>query len=198
MKDHQKPKPSDKVKRNRHPTEDKPHVRQVKASDKVRTGRKSRSGKSPARTRRPPKEARSSVSFGNVQVREFERIVGDNPGMSDYGPPLGIGWRYYDSGVKLPVESFKMTHGPVFSPYRRNQLLPLQGETRRIILENYFDVSRKEIRAAMREVARTKQQRSESMEAEDKFVDKVQGVFQSAKKHMRRQLGPSPPRTRRR
>lgn len=34
-----------------------------------------------------------NVSYGNVKVREYERIIGDNPGVSS-GAPIGIGWTY--------------------------------------------------------------------------------------------------------
>ena len=41
------------------------------------------------------------VTFDCIQVREYERIVGDNPSVSDYsGPPLSIGWRYIEYSTK--------------------------------------------------------------------------------------------------
>lgn len=51
------------------------------------------------------------VCFGNVNVREYERTVGDNPAVSS-GVPIGLGWHYstyldvdvdiYESSVRKP------------------------------------------------------------------------------------------------
>ena len=47
----------------------------------------------------------SSVSFGLVEVREYERIAGDHP-ETTYGVPLGIGWAFKD---KIPVSVDKLS-----------------------------------------------------------------------------------------
>ena len=125
----------------------------------------------------------SCVSFGTVQVREYERIVGDHPCVSDEGPPLSLGWGYYDDGIETPIDDFEMTHGPY--PYKQRGFQPLNGEARRIILQTFFDVSRSEIREAQKEVARTKKQRNESLQSRGKYGCRIQGVFQSAARCMK-------------
>jgi hypothetical protein len=45
------------------------------------------------------------VSFSNVSVREYSRVVGDNPCVCS-GPPLAIGWKYNKRG-KTDIDSFE-------------------------------------------------------------------------------------------
>ena len=118
------------------------------------TGLKSRGSK---RSRNSPNK---SVSFGVVQVREYERVVGDHPGVSDSGPALSLGWRYEENEVEVSVDSYERIHGS----RKSNPIKPLKGTTRRIVLEVYFHVPKSEIYAAQREVAGTKQQRKETLD----------------------------------
>lgn len=55
------------------------------------------------------KEEKKSVKFGNVNVRTYETIIGDNPACSS-GPSLGIGWRYDPNHVNLPVDTYESSH----------------------------------------------------------------------------------------
>ena len=126
----------------------------------------------------------SSVSFGVVQVREFERIVGDHPCVSDQGPPLSLGWGYYDDGVETPVDSFEMTHGPY--PFKQKDFQPLNAEVRRIILQHFFDVSCTEIYEAQKEVERTRKQRSNTLQQRGTYGGKIQDVFQLTTQRLRR------------
>ena len=58
-----------------------------------------------------PSRRDTKVAFSTVEVRQYERILGDNPGVSS-GPPLSIGWNYYeDSTICLPVDEFEYYHG---------------------------------------------------------------------------------------
>ena len=56
-------------------------------------------------------EGKKRVDFDNVTVREYKRVIGDNPAVSS-GVPIGLGWEYstyldldvdiYESSVRKP------------------------------------------------------------------------------------------------
>uniref|UniRef100_A0A7S0KZV2 Uncharacterized protein n=1 Tax=Asterionellopsis glacialis TaxID=33640 RepID=A0A7S0KZV2_9STRA len=48
-----------------------------------------------ASTSPPSKPMKRNISFQNIEVREYERAVGDHPCVSS-GPPLTIGWKHTD------------------------------------------------------------------------------------------------------
>ena len=102
---------------------------------------------------------------------KYESMIGDHPCVSDHGPPLGLGWGYYDDGVLAPVDTFEMTHGPY--PFKHKKITPLASETRRIILTHFFDVSPSEIRKAQAAVARTKKQRLQSLENRSTRLERI-------------------------
>ena len=70
------------------------------------------------------------VCFGNVNVREYERCVGDNPAVSS-GVPIGLGWNYstyldvdvdiYESSVRKPGPRTRKDF--VLTPQDRLQIL---------------------------------------------------------------------------
>eukprot|EP00980_Cylindrotheca_fusiformis_P012946 scaffold3236_cov66-Cylindrotheca_fusiformis.AAC.12 len=111
----------------------------------------------------------SSVCFSDVHVREYERIAGDHPDVSDphRGPPLSLGWKYCECEV-MPLDSFEEKRQP-----RRNQVLePMNGEMRKNILRYGFQVSENECNLTMKEAKRSKKQR-EKTNSKGKYGDRI-------------------------
>lgn len=53
----------------------------------------------------------SVVSFSSVEVRQYERILGDNPACST-GPPLTIGWKFDEAKtINMSVDDYEYDHG---------------------------------------------------------------------------------------
>jgi hypothetical protein len=96
----------------------------------------------------PPSPNRTKVSFSTVEVRHYERILGDNPGVSS-GPPLSIGWNYYDDKtIRVSVDEYEYYQSRcqdesdmVLSRYERENILEALGysekEVARAIRQNY-------------------------------------------------------------
>jgi hypothetical protein len=94
---------------------------------------------------------RRAVSFGNVQVREFDRIAGDHPLVSE-GPSLALGWGFVDNKC-TPLNQYESTRE------LSSVLSPLNLETRRFILTFVFDISSEEIKRSEKIAAQTQAQR---------------------------------------
>ena len=82
---------------------------------------------------------RRSVRFGSVQVREYDRIVGDHPEVK-VGPPIGIGWEYMEL-EPLNMEEYEAQH-------QRRFVRRLSSITRKNMLLNGFGIPEEEIRQA--------------------------------------------------
>jgi hypothetical protein len=94
-----------------------------------------------------------SVTFGCISIREFERIVGDHPDVSDLGPPLAIGWGYCEND-DVTVDDYECQRDG-----QRCKLEPLEGTVRRNILQYGFQVAKEDINDSIREVYRAQKQR---------------------------------------
>lgn len=80
------------------------------------------------------KEVDRQVVFDSIEIREYERIVGDNPSCTR-GPPISIGWsyyvlqrcdiEYYENSVRPPPRSKKEFH---LAADRRTQLLMIEWQ----------------------------------------------------------------------
>jgi hypothetical protein len=121
-------------------------------------------------------EERRQVQFSFVQVREYERIIGDHPDVR-VGPPLSLGWKY-EERQPMPLDRYELSHVSKGN-YR------LSSITRKNVLLNVFGISEEEIRAAEKEVQRIKAQRTESAR-QGKGGEKREAVVQSAKRKLRR------------
>ena len=123
----------------------------------------------------------SVVSFGDIQVREFERIAGDHPDVSDLaGPPLSIGWGFLEKD-SVPVDDYEMRRQRCDS----KDLQPLDGKTRRKILEEGFAVPAEEMKMIIREVSRTQRRRFETKN-QGKFGEYMELMAESAARKARK------------
>jgi hypothetical protein len=120
----------------------------------------------------------SSITFGVVQVREFERIAGDHPDVSDLGPPLAIGWGFSDYAA-VPLDRYERQR-----PRSSKCLQPLNAITRKNILQYGFGVTPGEIKETIREVNRVKKQRDQTNKR-SKFNKRVGSVLQSMSRRAR-------------
>lgn len=53
---------------------------------------------------------RSTITFDRVNIREYERVLGDNPSVTS-GPPLSIGWRYSPSTLDISIDDYEENKG---------------------------------------------------------------------------------------
>jgi hypothetical protein len=121
--------------------------------------------------------SKKSVSFGVIQVREYNRVLGDNPDVL-FGPPISIGWDYVQKDA-LPMDEYETT-----KPQRKGALR-MSSVTRRNMLLNVFEVPADEIRAVEREVKKIQKQRSQTNK-QGTAGRAVESAMQSAKRRLRR------------
>jgi hypothetical protein len=121
--------------------------------------------------------SKKSVSFGVISVREYNRVLGDNPDVL-FGPPISIGWNY------VQKESIAMDEYEATKPQRKTALR-MSSVTRRNLLLNVFDVPAEEIKAVEREVQKIQKQRSQTNK-QGTAARVVESAMQSAKRRLRR------------
>ena len=99
-------------------------------------------------------------TFSSVDIREHERIAGDNPCVSS-GVPLSIGWGYVQHD---PIEfDFYQTHK---APGRSKIEMMVPAEVRKQMLRDEFKVSVKDLNESMKEATITKRQRRQTNASE--------------------------------
>jgi hypothetical protein len=122
--------------------------------------------------------SKKAVSFGLIQVREYNRVVGDNPTVL-VGPPLSLGWEFVQKRA-VPVDDYEKRKRP-----RTTSDLRMASFTRNSILRHEFDVSLEEIRAAEKIARNIQRQRCQTMQR-GKTVTAIEYAMESAKRKMHR------------
>lgn len=117
-------------------------------------------------------------SFSCVDVREYERVAGDNPCVSK-GVPLSIGWGYCQHG-SIDLEEYEFNRGPA----RDKIEMVVPPDVRTEILRDEFGVPDRDMIAAMKEVTVTRKQRGHTVGAEP--FEGLTEVAQSAKRKFKR------------
>jgi len=121
-----------------------------------------------------------SVSFGKVQIRQYERIPGDNPSIC-FGVPLAIGWAFNEEGDPISVEKYESKRSP--EPKKRDKLYVPLRERERILTEDW-GISRSAVRAAERNVTLASQQRRATVAR--LHLEPAQEAIESARKKIDR------------
>lgn len=101
--------------------------------------------------------ASNGVRFGNVSIRQYPVIVGDNPG-GNSGPPLSIGWEFFDE-VTLDVIEYEQERPP--RRKGREMLVPVDVRVARLRNAGY---SRAEIVALTKPVNVARSQRKRTLD----------------------------------
>eukprot|EP00934_Nitzschia_sp_Nitz4_P006011 Nitzschia sp. Nitz4//scaffold116_size91068//7581//10009//NITZ4_004946-RA/size91068-snap-gene-0.1-mRNA-1//1//CDS//3329533542//6001//frame0 len=116
------------------------------------------------------------VRFGNIQLREHERAVGDNPSCST-GPPVGIGWRHSETKI-INIDEFERerAHKPkcnVLTRSKREELLLDWG------------ISFNDIIDAIRTNIKVKNQRRQTVTNLGK-IERIEEALESATRKIKR------------
>merc|ERR1719446_67569 len=123
----------------------------------------------------PENERKARVSFHTVNVREFERVVGDHP-ETKIGPPVSIGWGYVD------VEPLSLDH---FETQKaRKGIRRMTSVARRNILQ-IFGVPDDEILRAESEVRKIRESR-ERTNKQGNISGRTESALQSLKSKLKR------------
>lgn len=82
------------------------------------------------------KSGARNVSFSHVSIREYSRVVGDNPSVC-CGPPLSLGWKYNKRG-RIDIDTFQAmkTKAQSSLPNSERQCLRLSPHKREMLLTN--------------------------------------------------------------
>jgi hypothetical protein len=120
--------------------------------------------------------SKRSVSFKTIEVREYERVLGDHPNTT-HGPPMSIGWAFVEHDA-IDVDDYEATR-------KTNGITVLLAHTRRRILRDDYDYSDKELRKAEVDVARTFSQRCRTMNL-GKFEEACEELREKAAKSMKK------------
>jgi hypothetical protein len=122
--------------------------------------------------------SKKAVSFGLIQVREYNRVVGDNPTVR-VGPPMSIGWEFVQKQA-VPVDDYEKIKRP-----RTSGLRIMGSITRKSILRYEFQVSLEDIRAAEKIIQKIQRQRCRTIQ-QGKLVASIEYAMELAKRKIYR------------
>ena len=108
--------------------------------------------------------SKKCVRFHRIQIRKYERTIGDNPSVSS-GPALSISWNYLPETEEcIPFEEYESLRQMYLSSRKKSNLTPLPRSVREEILMNDCGISFIEMAKAIHDINEIKSQRIESNE----------------------------------
>jgi len=126
------------------------------------------------------KEPKKKVHFAAILIRDYERVVGDNPSCT-IGPPVGIGWKYGETRV-IDIDRYEASRYPKRSTSR----LILSREEREALLLNW-GASFHDIIEAVRGNLKIKNQRRQTVTNLGK-IERIEEAFETATRKLKSAL----------
>jgi hypothetical protein len=129
----------------------------------------------------PPKRTNSNVSFKSVEIREYDRTLGDNPACT-CGPPISLDWSY-SSESQLAINDYEKVRD---MRRRKKEPMFMTKEKREHILKNQLGYSNEEIKVVLDETRQVRRNRSVT-----KLISplwKVEDAVKSAQRKIGRKL----------
>ena len=120
-----------------------------------------------------------NVSFHKIEIREYQRTLGDNPSVSS-GPPVTLDWKYNPNHHILNVDDYEKN-----KKSRSKVELVMPKSIREDILREYCEVSRSQMTAVAKEINITKRNRRAtalSTDAQEKRTEMLQSVSRKVKR----------------
>lgn len=121
-----------------------------------------------------------SVNFASVSVRQYERIMCDNPA-STAGPSIGIGWNYVEK-KPLPVDEYHERRKS--APRRPNEMLLNRAKREKML--RALGYSESDMAACVRHLNKLRAQRRQTVN--NLGAQKVEEAVESAKRQVKRLL----------
>lgn len=118
----------------------------------------------------------TKVGFSSIEIREYERIVGDHPD-TKVGPPMSLGWAFYENDA-ISLDKYEASH-------KKKGIRRMSSITRKNILKNVFGIPEEEIRNAEKEVQKILKNRQKTS-TQGKAGEKVEAVAQSFGRKLKR------------
>jgi hypothetical protein len=126
----------------------------------------------------PTAKSNVTVSFSHVLVRQYERIMNDNPA-SVAGPSIGIGWRFVEADP-VCVDAFEKRPGTKAESLDDLQL----NKATRLALVRALGYTEKEIAANVRDLNRCRSNRKQTVD--NLGTEKVEEAFESVRRKVKR------------
>jgi hypothetical protein len=125
------------------------------------------------------KKSDSRLSFASIEIREFSRVLGDNP--SAIGPPISIEWEHHFEAI-IDLEEYEKTR-----PARRKcSHLRMGPQYRKDLLKESLGYTDDEIEEALRQTKKI--QRSRSLTDFTSPFWRIEHLAESAKRKIKRKM----------
>lgn len=118
--------------------------------------------------------SRKRVAFGSIQVREYNRTIGDNPSVR-VGVPVSLDWQFSER-AEVPIDEYEENRPP------RKAMLRLSSITRRNILLNVWGYTEEDIADADKEIQKIKRRQSHGSGAVETTARKAGKVGRKLRK----------------